>query len=118
MIALHLVLVVLSRRSQEWRIVVWVRRWKAKHHVIHGWTIVMVLMMLMVVHVANMHVVAHGASRMQREWLGIVIREARNIWSIASEHVLLVLLLLVAVRVLLVALVANSVIFLDFFVGF
>ena len=64
MVSLHRMLVVLGwrRRSEERRAGVRVRWRKAKHHVIHGRTIMMMLMMLMIVHIANVHVVAHGTS--------------------------------------------------------
>jgi hypothetical protein len=63
-VSLHLMLVVLGgrRRSEERRAVGRERCWEAKHHVIHGRAIVMVLMMLVIINVANVHIVAHGTS--------------------------------------------------------
>jgi len=87
-VSLHWRLEVLSWRrwSEEWRIVVRVRWWEVKHHrMIHGRAIMMMFMMLMVIHVADVHVVAHGASGwVQRERLGVVVREARYIWPVTS----------------------------------
>lgn len=85
------------RRSEERRVIVRVSSREAKHHwVVHGRPIMMMLMVLMVIDIANVHVVAHGASWMQREGLRIVVREACHIRPIASKHVLLVRLLLLA----------------------
>ena len=78
----------------------------------------MVLMVLMVIDIANVHVIAHGASWMQREGLRVVVSEACHIRPIASKHVLLVRLLLLALWVLLIAFVARRIIFFAFVLGF
>lgn len=64
----HLMLIVLrwGRWSEERCSAVRMWSWEAKHHVINGRAVMMVLVMLVVVHVANMHIIAHGAgSRVQ-----------------------------------------------------
>ena len=118
MIARHRVLVVLHRRRRSEELcamvalVWWRRTWEAEHHMIHRGPIVMVLMMLMIVHIANVHIIAHRW--MQRERLGVVVREAGDLRAVAPQDVLLVLLLLEAINIKAIALITRSIVLLSF----
>ena len=90
----------------------WRRTWEAEHHMIHRGPIVMVLMMLMIVHIANVHIIAHRW--MQRERLGVVVREAGDLRAVAPQDVLLVLLLLEAINIKAIALITRSIVLLSF----
>ena len=51
------------------------RAWEAKDQVIDRWPVMMVLVVLMVVYVADVHVVSHRPRWLQRERLWIVLAE-------------------------------------------
>ena len=76
LVSRYLLLVKARRRRWERRSVMLVRTCEAEHQVIDRWAVMMMLVVLMVVYVADVHVVPHWTGWLQRERLRIVVVEA------------------------------------------